>query len=152
MSLLFKELDAYGTISQVADLLGDDLERLLLQTGRRLTDLKSPQLSGMPSGSHNNYTEMMVINGLNAEAEVRAIHATIQHLPETSKQVLVGMFVDHHQWFQVSNKLFQSKSTLYRRRRQAMLEFADAFDYWQRVYHCEPIRDLHKYKKQRNEA
>lgn len=147
MSLLFKEVDTEKTIDRVCTFLKKDLERLLLQSGHRLTDLKSPRLSSMPGGSHANHVEDIIIDGVNAEAEIQAIHATIHHLPETSRIIMLGMFVDHHQWFQVSQRIYSGTTTLWKKRRLALLEFADGFDYWQRVYHCEPVQDLHRYKE-----
>lgn len=148
MSLLFKEVDSDATIERVSGFLKHDLERLILQSGHRMSDLKSPKLSSMPgSSSRQNHAEDIIIRGINAEAEVQAVHATIQHLPNTSRVIMLGMFVDHHQWFEVSNRLYTSKTTLWKKRRQALLEFADGFDYWQRFYQCEPIVDLHRYKE-----
>lgn len=148
MSLgLFPELNEEETRKSVSKFLTKDLERLLLMSGHDLLDLKSPVLSAAPGHSNDsNHTEAAIIRGLNAEAMVRAVADTIAHCSENSQKVLLGLFIYQKSWYEVQKTLFCEHNKLGYTRQKALYDFADSFDYWQRVNHCEPIIDLHRYK------
>ena len=94
MSLLFQELDCDKKCDKVDDFLTNDLDRLILMAGRNLTDLRSPSLSLTPAHSNGtNHAESNIIRGLNAEAEVHAIHRTIYHLPEMAKVIMRDLYI-----------------------------------------------------------
>ena len=60
MSLLFQELDCDKTCDRVDEFLTEDLEKLILMSGRNLTDLRSPTLSlapGHSNGTKQNYVQ-----------------------------------------------------------------------------------------------
>lgn len=144
---LFPELDEKRTRKAVSKFLTKELERLLLMSGHNLLDLKSPQLSKAPGHSNGeNHNEAAIIRGLNAEAEIRAIADTIAHCSENSKKVLLGLFIYQKSWYEVQKTLFCEHNKLGYTRQKALYDFADSFDYWQRVHNCEPIIDLHRYK------
>lgn len=144
MSLLFKKVDDLKTREKVNEFLTDDLEHLLLMSGHNLTDLKSPNLSATPAHSNaGNGVEDRLIRGINAEAIVKAIAATINHLPHDSKEVLTGLYIERLPWLKVQQRLYCEHNKLGYTRRRALYDFADAFDKWQRYYNCEPIIDLH---------
>ncbi|QRD99531.1 hypothetical protein [Lactobacillus phage vB_Lga_AB1] len=151
MSLLFKEWIAIRHADRVDEFLTDDLERLILMAGRNLTDLRSPSLSLAPGhSSGTNHAEVNIIRGLNAEAEVRAIHHTIYHLPEMSKIIMRDLYIYQMESWQVADAIRYGHTQYNVLRRRAQLFFADSFDYWQRYMACSPIIDLHRYKKDRN--
>lgn len=151
MSLLFKELDCNKTCDKVDEFLTYDLEKLILMAGRNLTDLRSPSLS-LASGhsSEANHAEASIIRGLNAEAEIRAIHHTIYHLPEMSKIIMRDLYIYQMEGWQVADAIRYGHTQYNVLRRRAQLFFADSFDHWQRYMACSPIIDLHRYKKDRN--
>lgn len=147
MSLLFEELDCNKKCDKVDEFLTDDLEKLILMAGRSLTDLRSPSLSlalGHSNGS--NHAEASIIRGLNAEAEIRAIHHTIYHLPEMSKIIMRDLYIYKMENWQIAEAIRYGHSQYNFLKRRAQLFFADSFDHWQRYMNCEPIIDLHKYK------
>lgn len=151
MSLLFRELDCDKTCDRVDEFLTDDLERLILMAGRNLTDLRSPSLSLAPGhGNGINNAEVNIIRGLNAEAEVRAIHNTIYHLPEMSKIIMRDLYIYKMENWQVAEAIRYSHTQYNVLKRRAQLFFADSFEHWQRYMACSPIIDLHRYKKDRN--
>lgn len=153
MSLLFKELDCDKTCSKVDTFLTDDLEKLILMSGRNLIDLRSPSLSLTPSHSNGvNHAEASIIRGLNAEAEIRAIHHTIYHLPEMSKVIMRDLYIYRMENWQVAEAIRYGHTQYSVLRRRAQLFFADSFDHWQRYMKCSPIIDLHQYKKDRKDA
>ena len=148
MSLgLFPELNEEETRKSVSKFLTKDLERLLLMSGLDLLDLKAPVLSAAPGHSNgSNHTEAAIIRGLNAEAMGRAVADTIAHCSENSQKVLLGLFIYQKSWYEVQKTLFCEHNKLGYTRQKALYDFADSFDYCQRVNHCEPIIDLHRYK------
>lgn len=153
MSVLFKELDCDRTCDSVDEFLTDDLDKLILMSGRKLTDLRSPSLSLAPSHSNgSNHVEVNIIRGLNAEAEVRAIHHTIYHLPEMSKIIMRDLYLYRMESWQVAEAIRYGHTQYNVLRRKAQLFFADSFDYWQRQLACTPVIDLHKYKTDRNDT
>lgn len=144
---LFPELDEKETLKEVAKFFTKDLERLLLMSGHELVDLKSPTLSSAPGHSNgSNNSEVAIIRGLNAEAMVKATSDTIHHCSHNSEVILIGLFIKKYPWEQVKPLVYSENNKFSYLRRKAMFEFADGFDYWQRVNHCQPIIDLHKYK------
>lgn len=147
MSLLFPELDVKETLKNVSDFLTNDLERLLLMSGRNLTDLKSPQLSFAPSHSTgNNVNEDNLIRGLDAGAMVDAVNDTIHHCTPVSELILIELFIKHKSWIQVQPMVYSEHTKFSQLRKRALLEFADSFDKWQRFHNCKPIIDLHAYE------
>lgn len=153
VSLLFEELDCNKTCDRVDDFLTDDLERFILMSGRNLTDLRSPSLSLAPGhSSGENHAEAAIIRGLNAEAEIRAIHHTIYHLPEMSKIIMRDLYIYQMENWQVADAIRYGHTQYNALRRKAQLFFADSFDHWQRYMKCSPIIDLHQYKDDRKDA
>lgn len=106
VSLLFQELDCDKTCDRVDEFLTEDLEKLILMSGRNLTDLRSPTLSLAPGHSNGtNHAEASIIRGLNAEAELRAIHHTIYHLPEMSKIIMRDLYIYQMESWQVADAI-----------------------------------------------
>ena len=64
MSLLFPEINKKRTLENVSSFFKKDLPKLLLMSGRNLTDLSSPKLSAAPGSSNfGNANEDKLING-----------------------------------------------------------------------------------------
>lgn len=148
VSLLFKELDCDKTCDRVDEFLTEDLEKLILMSGRNLTDLRSPTLSLAPGHSNGtNHAEASIVRGLNAEAELRAIHHTIYHLPEMSKIIMRNLYISQMESWQVADAIRYGHTQFNTLKRRAQLFFADSFDHWQRYMACSPIIDLHEYKQ-----
>lgn len=147
MSLLFPEIDVVATCRTVDKFFKHDLDKLILMSGHSLTDLKSPVLSAVPGHSgKSGAAESAIIRGLNAEAEVHAIHNTMASLDQISQTILFGQYIEHASWHSLQYKLHVEKTQFSKLRQHALLCFADSFDYWQRRLKCEPIIDLHEYK------
>lgn len=146
MSLLFPELDRQATLDRVAHFFKYDLDQLLLMAGKSLTDISSPSLSQAPGGSPiGNSMEQKLIRGVNAEAMINAVIDTINHCPHNSQVILMERFIKRKSWVQVQSIMYSSHYKFSYLRRRAMYDFANSFDYWQRVHKCEPILDLHVY-------
>ncbi|QNQ81524.1 hypothetical protein FP432_04120 [Lactobacillus sp. PV034] len=140
-------MDINKTANRVDKFLKKDLEKLILMSGRSLTDLSSPVLSEAPSHRNGvNSQEAAIIRGLDAAREVQAIHHTIVNLPETSRTILIGLYIKHESWTLVQQRIYREHTQLSILRRQALIQFADSFDYYQQHYGCIPCVDLHVYK------
>lgn len=144
--LLFKELDTKATCSEVKRLLTKELERLVLMSGHQLIDISSPALSPAPGHSSGNHNEDALIEGINADGIVMAIHETIHHCPEPSKTILIEKYIKHTPSFLIAKSIYLEHSRFNDLLNHALLEFADGFDYWQLQFNCQPITDLHVYK------
>lgn len=147
MSLLFPEIDRQQTLDRISLFFKKDLERLLLMSGHGLTDLSSPILSLAPAHTNfRNPNEDKLIRGLDAESMVQAVDDAIHHCSPISKTIMLQLYIHKRSWEQVKPMVYSENHKFSYLRRKAMLEFADAFDYWQKVHHCQPIIDLHVYK------
>lgn len=143
MELLFPKLNKEKTLENVSDFFKHDLERLILMSGRNLTDLSSPRLSNAPGSSNfGNPIENKLINGIDAEAMVEAVHDTIYHCSYTSRVILVELLVKRRTWNQVKPIVYSEHYKFSCLRRKAMFDFAESFNFWQRKYHCQPIINL----------
>lgn len=143
MSLLFPEINRKRTLENVSSYFKKDLPRLLLMSGRGLTDLSSPKLSAAPGSSNfGNANEDKLINGIDAEAMVEATYDAIHHCSHTSQIILLELFVKRRSWQQVQSMVYSEQYKFSYLRRQAMFDFANSFDYWQKVHHCQPIISL----------
>lgn len=143
MELLFPKLNKKKTLENVSDFFKHDLERLILMSGRSLTDLSSPRLSHAPSSTNfGNHVENQLINGIDAEAMIEAVHDTIYHCPYTSSVILTELFVKRQSWNQVKPMVYSENYKFSYLRRKAMFDFAESFNFWQRQHHCQPIISL----------
>lgn len=143
---LFKEIDTKKTAQRVSKFLTNDLEKLILMSGRSLTDLSSPMLSEAPGHTNGiNNQEAAIVRGLDAEREVQAIHHTINNLPNNSRTILIGLYINHDSWNIVQQRIYREHTQFSVMRRQALVQFADSFEYYQQLYGCIPCIDLHVY-------
>ncbi len=143
MSLLFPEINKKRTLENVSSFFKKDLPKLLLMSGRNLTDLSSPKLSAAPGSSNfGNANEDKLINGIDAEAMVEATYDAIHHCSHTSQIILLELFVKRGSWQHVQSMVYSEQYKFSYLRRQAMFDFANSFDYWQKVHHCLPIISL----------
>lgn len=88
-----------------------------------------------------------MIRGISAEAIVMAVHETMHHCPEPSQTILIEKYVEHKPSFVIAHDIYLGHTQFADALKQAQLEFADGFDYWQRQFDCKPIMDLHVYKE-----
>lgn len=147
VGLLLPELDYGATRTRVNEFLTHDFERLLMMSGRNLTDLRSPQLSLAPGHSNGaNGIEINIVQGLDAEATVRAVHHTIYHLPETYQLIMKDRYIYQMRDWQIEKALCYGRTRYNELKRRSQLFFADGFDYWQKRLECNPVIDLHVYQ------
>lgn len=148
---LFREIDYMATAKNVDHFLSHWLPKLILRSGRGLTDLSSPKLSFMPVGhAADDAAETAIVNGMAAETVVQAIHHTIYGCPELSKDILVWTYIDHWTPTKIIQHIPYERTYFFHvLKPDALNYFADGYDYWQARLKVDAgnIRDLHIYKK-----
>lgn len=147
---LFREIDYMATAKNVDHFLSYWLPKLILKSGRGLTDLSSPKLSFMPvAHAADDAAETAIVNGMAAETVVQAIHHTIYHCSSISKIILLDIYIHNYSVERTVMDLPYERSQYFHKLKpKALLEFADSYDYWERVCGVDTsdIIDLHIYQ------
>lgn len=145
MSLL-PEVNEEKTKDNVAHFFKHDLEKLVLMAGSRMTDLQSPQLSGMPSGSRLNSTEDTVINGLNSQLIVKSVSDALNRgVDPVSRKILIGLYINHQRWVDIQPSIYKEHTSFSQYRNQALIKFAFSFEGWQIRNNCDKVITLVAY-------
>lgn len=134
-----QEIDAQKTAERVDRYLKHDFERYLRLSGKHRTDISSPSLSGMPGGSNGNSQENKVIEGAYAGQVVAAIAATIQNCSDYDerkpyKRILIDYYIEGLQNFKIAQEIGYSERQFDYKKKMALCEFADRFEFWKTVY------------------
>lgn len=137
----FGELDEKATIQKVGKFFKTDVVRLERMANSSLNSaLRSPNLDKIGGHANGNHVEDMMMNSLNAKQELRLIVDTIQLCDLDNKTILTEECIHHKSPLKVMmDDLLCSKSNYYKKRQDALLEFADRY--------ANKGRDLHIYKK-----
>ena len=147
---LFADIDVQATADNVDDFLKNKFPHLLLRCGCGLTDLSSPQLSLAPAHSNGfNHQEDSIINALGIEPVVEAVHHTIYHCSSISKIILLDIYVRYYSVDRTLMDLpYERTQYFHKLKPQALVEFADSYDYWEREcgVNTSDIIDLHIYQ------
>lgn len=133
------ELDQRLTARKVDQYLKHDFERYLRQCGAHRADISSPSMSGMPSGSFTNHQEEKLVEGLYAASVVDCIKHTIANCADGDirkpyKIILVDYYLKGMQGFKIAQKIGYSDRQFANKKRMALCEFADRFEYWKLVF------------------
>ncbi|WP_353990073.1 ArpU family phage packaging/lysis transcriptional regulator [Pediococcus argentinicus] len=107
--------------------------RSLMRLARmRLSDLKSPTISDMPSSpAYGNAIEDKVISQANAQAELKEIYQAISWLKKDEQQLLFAKFMDPEEPTDIMIYLDMGldERTFYRLQSKALMEFAESYRY-----------------------
>lgn len=133
------ELDQRLTARKVDQYLKHDFERYIRQCGAHRTDISSPNMSGMPSGTIANRQEEKLVEGLYAASVVDCIKHTIANCSDCDirkpyKIILVDYYLKGMQGFKIAQKIGYSDRQFANKKRMALCEFADRFEYWKLVF------------------
>lgn len=146
---LFRDIDYKATAKNTEHFLTYWLPKLILKSGRQLTDLSSPKLS--LANGHSNYgnsNETKLVNGMDAEVVVQAVHNTIFGCPALSCKILVSLYINHESPTMVIESLPYERAYFFKVLKPKALNcFADGYDYWQCKLNVDDSdrRDLHIY-------
>lgn len=141
---IFDDIDEVQTRLNVTRFFKKNLDRLYLLSGH---SLKSPQITGLPGSHRTDRAETEIIDGIDAGAMLEAVSAALQSLPLDEMTVLIDFYIKHKTWEATKQEIHRGDKQLSKIAKQARLDFADSFSYWQRKYGIEKIYDLHAYKK-----
>ncbi|MFV4903510.1 ArpU family phage packaging/lysis transcriptional regulator [Lactobacillus delbrueckii] len=133
------ELDQRLTARKVDQYLKHDFERYLRESGAHRTDISSPSMSGMPGGTIANQQEDKLLEGLYAASVVDCIKRTIANCSDGDirkpyKIILVDYYLKGMQGFKIAQKIGYSDRQFANKKRLALCEFADRFEYWKLVF------------------
>ncbi len=133
------ELDQRLTARKVDQYLKHDFERYLRESGAHRTDISSPSMSGMPGGTIANHQEDKVLEGLYAASVVDCIKHTIANCTDGDirkpyKIILVDYYLKGMQGFKIAQKIDYSDRQFANKKRLALCEFAERFEYWKQVF------------------
>ena len=133
------ELDPQLTARKADQYLKHDFERYLRLCGAHRADISSPIMSGMPSGTIANHEEEKLIEGLYAASVVDCIKHTIANCSDCDirkpyKIILVDCYLNGMQGFKIAQKIGYSDRQFANKKRMALCEFADRFEYWKIVF------------------
>lgn len=131
-------LDQRLTARRVDQYLKHDFERYLRQCGAHRGDISSPSMSGMPSGTFGNRQEEKLLEGLYAASVVDCIKHTIANcaddIRKPYKTILVYYYLKGMQGFKIAQRIGYSDRQFANKKRLALCEFADRFEYWKQVF------------------
>lgn len=150
-------LDQRLTARRVDQYLKHDFERYLRQCGAHRSDIRSPSMSGMPSGSFTNHQEEKLVEVLYAASVVDCIKHTIANCADGDirkpyKIILVDYYLKGMQGFKIAQKIGYSDRQFANKKLLALCEFADRFEYWKQVFKVQDQPCLQVQKKCKKSA
>lgn len=133
------ELDPRLTARNADRYLKHDFERYLRLCGAHRTNISSPSMSGMPSGTFTNHQEDKLVEGLYAASVVDCVKATIANCSDFDirrpyKIILVDYYLKGMQGYKIAQRIGYSDRQFANKKQMALCEFADRFEYWKNVY------------------
>ncbi|ANK66909.1 hypothetical protein AYR55_03835 [Loigolactobacillus backii] len=128
--MILDNLDEDETCDKAKRLL-KNYRRLRRIAGRKLTVLQSPAMTGMPhSQSIDNNNEHRIQERLIAEEEVPAILRAVASLDEVSQTIINEQYIrDNISNVEMAYELHMAKSTFDRTKKDAIIMFAESFNY-----------------------
>lgn len=143
------ELDKVKTASTVNDFLNNELLDYLANAGMHRTDISSPQLNATGSNhSSSNSAEEKMLKIFDYQNKCWAIGSTINNCSETSRKILKASVINATSDIQQISALNYSDRTFYRKKQEALCEFAQRLQYWAYRYDTN-ISDLRIFKKEK---
>lgn len=135
--MILDNLDKDATCARAKKLLRSyhSLKRI---AGRELTVLQSPAMNGMPrSQSVDNHNEQRIQERLIAAEEVPAILNAVATLDADSRAIITGQYIQGNlSNVEMAYELHMAKSTFDRVKKDAIVMFAEAFDYEELLVFC----------------
>ncbi|WEV51661.1 ArpU family transcriptional regulator [Lactobacillus sp. ESL0731] len=151
----FRELDEKKTADKTENFLDYKLPQFIEQTGYLLPDLASPKWSSMPKSPNAiNSREDNLLEAIEIDRIMRAIHQTIYHCSSISKIILISLFIKRNSVEQTMRLLPYEKTRYYKRLKpKALIEFANKYHYYenQNGVDDDNFIELRIFKKQHSE-
>lgn len=148
---IYSDIDTKATAKNVDYFLKKQLPRLMRRCGHSITELSSPKLSLTPvsTSSRTDLQESIIINAIEIDHVIDAIHKTIFSCSELSRIVLLDNYIHCYSAEKTILDLPYSRSQYFHKiKPNALNEFGDKYDFQQ--LNCkvsqENIIDLHIYQ------
>ena len=140
---LLPKLNEQKTYENVTNFFKRDLERIVLMSGSRMTELASPNLNGAPGSSNFNNVEINLINGLDAQNIVKSVNDALHYgVDPVSKKILIGLYINHQRWVDIQPLIYREHTSFSVYRKHALISFAYSFEGWQVKNHCDKVIKL----------
>lgn len=148
---IYSDIDTKKTAKNVDYFLKKQLPHIMLRCGHSITELSSPRLSLTPvsTSSRTDLQESIIINAMEFENVVQAVHSAILSCSDISKTILLDIYIHSYSVDRTLMDIPYERSNYFHRLKpKALLEFADLYSGKQikcKVSH-ENIIDLHIYQ------
>ena len=126
---MWPEIDVKATENNVKRFLLRDYPRAKRMAGKNITNLQSPSINGMPSGTPvGNPKEQQIVQRAYAQQVVIATEEAIGLCDTVSQQILRMLYQKHYNDTMCFVSLHYGKSQYFNHLKpQALLQFAEAF-------------------------
>lgn len=149
---IYNDIDTKATTKNVDYFLKKQLPRLMRRCGHSITELSSPKLSLTPvsTSSRADLQESIIIDAIEIDHVIDAIHKTIFSCSDISKTILIDNYIRNYSVDRTLMDIPYEQAYYYRKLKpKALNEFADKYDFQQ--LNCkvskENLIDLHIYKE-----
>ncbi|MCB6839660.1 RNA polymerase subunit sigma-70 [Weissella viridescens] len=125
---LLPEIDEEKTIANVRDFFEHDFKRLQNMAHISYVSIKSPIISGMPTGSSvSNYNDDKLSNYSYARKTLDDVLRACEHMSYPYRDVLELRYFKGLSWLEVTDRLGYSTSRGHQLINDSFLQFAEAF-------------------------
>lgn len=116
------------TARNVNEFLNEQLQRLALQSGKKLTSLKSPSFDSIGGGGFSNSNENKMVVALNAQQALDAIIYTMECTYGNSPKILYMYYVQKAPVWKIRSKLYIDHDSFPKAKKRALCQFAEVWN------------------------
>lgn len=147
---IYSDIDTKATAKNVDSFLKNKLPHLLLRCGHSITELSSPKLSLAPASTNiTDRQESIIINAIEIEHVVQAVHSSIFLCSDISRTILIDKYIRNYPVKRIVMNIPYEYTSFYKKFFPlALNEFADFYSGQQLKCKVskENLIDLHIYK------
>ena len=147
---IYSDIDTKATSKNVDYFLSKKLPHIMLRCGHSITELSSPKLSLAPASTNiTDRQESIIINAMEFEHVVQAVHSSIFLCSNISKTILIDKYIRNYPVKRIVMDIPYEYTSFYKKYLpSALLEFADLYSGQQLKCKVskENLIDLHIYK------
>lgn len=147
---IYSDIDTRATAKNVDSFLKKKLPHLLLRCGHSITELSSPKLSLAPASTNiTDRQESIIINAIEIEHVVQAVHSSIFLCSDISKTILIDKYIRNYPVKRIVMNIPYEHTSFYKKFFPlALNEFADFYSGQQLKCKVskENLIDLHVYR------
>lgn len=147
---IYSDIDTKATSKNVDYFLSKKLPHIILRCGHSITELSSPKLSLAPASTNiTDRQESIIINAMEFEHVVQAVHSSIFLCSNISKTILIDKYIRNYPVKRIVMDIPYEYTSFYKKYLpSALLEFADLYSGQQLKCKVskENLIDLHVYK------